>query len=292
MYELVQVSKSCYYIDCPAKIGMVQVGEGEAVLIDSGNDKDAGKKVLRILNEKGFRLRAIYNTHSHADHIGGNAFLQEKTGCKVYAPGMELAFVQSPILEPMFLYGGMPPKDLCHKFLMAKGSDALPLTRDVLPEGLSLLSLPGHSPSMVGFESQEGVTYLADCLASEESLEKYQVSYLVDPEAYLDTLHKVGEMKGRVCIPAHAPAGEDMSLLVQKNIETVEEILELVVSLCKEPCCLEEIIQGVFRHYHLTMDFTQYALVGSTLRSYISCLRKQGRIEPFFQEERLWWRAL
>ncbi|MBQ1492879.1 MAG: MBL fold metallo-hydrolase, partial [Blautia sp.] len=115
---------------------------------------------------------------------------------------------------------------------------------------------------------------------------------LVDVQGYLDTLRRVEEMKGLSLIPAHAPAGEDLSLLARKNIEKVEEILELVVSLCREPCCLEDVIQKVFSHYQLTMDFTQYALVGSTLRSYVSYLRNQGRIEPFFQENRLLWRAV
>ena len=41
MYELVQVSERCYYINCPAKIG-IYVSEGNHVyLIDSGSDKDA-----------------------------------------------------------------------------------------------------------------------------------------------------------------------------------------------------------------------------------------------------------
>ncbi len=44
MYELTQASGGCYYIESPAKIGIVRLCENEACLIDSGNDKDAGKR--------------------------------------------------------------------------------------------------------------------------------------------------------------------------------------------------------------------------------------------------------
>ena len=38
MYELIQVSENCYYIEDPAKIGVVRIGDDEVCLIDSGND--------------------------------------------------------------------------------------------------------------------------------------------------------------------------------------------------------------------------------------------------------------
>ena len=71
MYELHQVGENTFYIDCPAKMGVYRVAPEEAVLIDSGNDKEAGKKVLKIFDAQGWRLKAVYNTHSNADHIGG-----------------------------------------------------------------------------------------------------------------------------------------------------------------------------------------------------------------------------
>ena len=100
MYELIQVAENSYYIQSPAKIGLVLTGEGEVCLIDSGSDKSAAKKVRKILDANGWKLKAIYNTHSHADHIGGNRYLQEQTGCRIYAPGIERDFTEHPVLEP------------------------------------------------------------------------------------------------------------------------------------------------------------------------------------------------
>ncbi|MCF0229681.1 MAG: MBL fold metallo-hydrolase, partial [Parasporobacterium sp.] len=150
MYELIQISEHDYYIDCPAKTGLVQTGDKTVIAIDSGNDKDAGKKVLRHIEAKGWTLTAVFNTHSHADHIGGNRFLQERTGCHIYAPGMENVYTNNPQLEPVTLFGGLPFKDISGKFMMAQSSSSELLTPDVLPAGMEIIPLPGHSFDMVG----------------------------------------------------------------------------------------------------------------------------------------------
>ena len=98
MFELHQVGEKSYYIDCPAKIGLYRINDAEVYLIDSGNDKDAGRKIRRILNENGWSLKGIINTHSNADHIGGNQYLQQQTGCKIFANGVEAAFTKYPVL--------------------------------------------------------------------------------------------------------------------------------------------------------------------------------------------------
>ncbi|MBN2875786.1 MAG: MBL fold metallo-hydrolase, partial [Spirochaetales bacterium] len=73
-----------YIIPSPANMG-VWVDEGRATLVDSGNDDDAGRKIIKLFAEQGWTLERIINTHSNADHIGGNAFLTARTGCTVLA---------------------------------------------------------------------------------------------------------------------------------------------------------------------------------------------------------------
>ena len=53
MYELVQVSESCFYIQSPAKIGLVKLGGDQVCLIDSGSDRDAGRKARQVLDAIG-----------------------------------------------------------------------------------------------------------------------------------------------------------------------------------------------------------------------------------------------
>ena len=292
MYELIQVAENSYYIQSPAKIGIYKLNETEVCLIDSGNDKDAGKKVKKVLDANGWTLIAIYNTHSNADHIGGNQYLQKQTGCKIYAPGIECDFTNHPILEPAYLYGGCPPKDLRHKFLVAQESRVEYLTEEVLPEGLEIINLPGHFFDMVGFRTKDEVVYLADCLSSKETLDKYQISVLYDVESYLKTLEMVKTMKAKIFVPSHAEPTEDISELAQYNIEKVHEIAAKIIEICKEPKSFEVILQTLFTEYNLKMTFEQYVLVGSTVRSYLAWLKDNGRLEVIFEENMLLWKKI
>lgn len=289
MYELIQVAEHSYYIHSPAKIGLIRLNETDVCLIDSGNDKDAGRKIRQILDANSWKLTAIYNTHSNADHIGGNQYLQKQTGCKVFAPGIECPFTRHPVLEPSFLYGGFPPKDLRHKFLMAQESCAEYLTDSILPEGLQIIPLPGHFFDMVGFRNSDNVVYLADCLSSKETLEKYQIGFIYDVASYLDTLEKIKTLDARLFIPAHAEATENIIPLAQLNIDKVNEIAERITNLCSVPSCIEEILQRLFSDYGLQMTFEQYVLVGSTVRSYLSWLKDCGRISARFENNMLLW---
>lgn len=292
MYELTQVGPNSYYIQSPAKIGIVKLNNMDVCLIDSGSDKDAGRKVRQILDANHWRLTAIYNTHSNADHIGGNRYLQNQTGCKIYAPGIECDFTNHTLLEPSFLYGGFPPKDLRHKFLMAQESSAELLTEDVLPDGMSSLRLPGHFFDMVGFRDADDVVYLADCLSSGETLEKYQIGFIYDVAAYLATLEMVKTLKAAIFVPAHAEATEDIVPLAQVNIDKVHEIADRILGICKRPMLFEGILQQLFNAYGLTMNFEQYVLVGSTIRSYLSWIKDTGRMEVLFENGQLLWHAI
>lgn len=295
MYELIQLTEQTYYIKSPANIGLVRLEglEGQEVcLIDSGSDKDAGRKVRQILDRNGWTLKAIYNTHAHADHIGGNRYLQGQTGCRIYAPGIDCAFTRHPILEPSLLYGGYPPKDLRHKFLMAQDSGAEVLTAEALPEGFESIPLPGHFFDMVGFRTADDVVFLADCLSSREILEKYQVGFIYDVAEYLRTLETVKGLQARMFVPAHAEASENIADLARYNIDKVLEVAEKILALCPEPRCFEEILQGLFAAFAMKMDFQQYVLVGSTLRSYLAWLKDAGRVQVAFADNRMLWQRV
>jgi glyoxylase-like metal-dependent hydrolase (beta-lactamase superfamily II) len=59
----------------------------EATLVDSGYVTHATQTVDLVGHAlRGRRLKRLINTHSHSDHIGGNAALQARFGCEIIVP--------------------------------------------------------------------------------------------------------------------------------------------------------------------------------------------------------------
>ena len=291
--ELIQVSPHCYYTNSPAKIGIVHTGEGDDVyLIDSGNDKSAAKRVRKLLDANGWKLRAIYATHSHADHIGGCAYLQSHTGCRVYAPGVECAFTRHPLLEPALLWGGFPGAALRSKFLMADACDAEPLTPAALPPGWQAIPLPGHSLDMVGYRTAENIIFLGDSILSRATLEKYRMPYLCDIAAHLRTLDMLQGLSAACFIPSHAEPCSDIAPLARFNAEQVHAVVDLLLSLCEQqPRSEQELLKAIFDTWHLTMTPEQHALLSSTLRSYLTYLTDTSRLTPTTAGNILRWQT-
>ena len=136
------------------------------------------------------------------------------------------------------------------------------------------------------------MVYLADCVSSRETLEKYRIGYIYDVTAYLETLERVAAMTARAFVPAHAEVTEDIAPLARYNMDAALEVGERITALCAQPATFEELLKGLFDHYGMAMSFQQYALIGSTVRSYLTWLQETGRVAAEFADNRMLWRRV
>ena len=287
--ELIKVGEKTYYIKNPTNIGIYKIDEENVYIIDSGNDKDAGKKILKIIDEQGWKVKGIINTHSNADHIGGNKVIQDRTGCNILAHNIEKSFTENPILESSFLYGGYPFKDIRNKFLLAKESNAIELDGN-LPEGLEYFNLKGHFFDMIGIKTSDNIYFLADSLFSEETITKYHLFFIYDVREYLNTLEFLSTLKGNLYIPSHCEATCDIYSLIELNKNKIYEIAEKIYDFCKEEKTFEEILKNIFDEYSLIMNPNQYVLIGSTIKSYLSYLYDENKIVYEFKNNKMLWK--
>ena len=105
-------------------------------------------------------------------------------------------------------------------------------------------------------------------------------------------MDKIEQLSAALFVPSHAEPVADCGELVRLNREKAREIGDLIVSLCAEPCTAEALLTKLFAAYQLTMTFQQHALIGSTLRSYLSWLKKDGRVTAQMQDNSLVWKAV
>lgn len=285
--ELIKVGEKTYYIKNPTNIGIYKVSDEDVYLIDSGNDKDAGKKILKIIDENNWKVKGIISTHSNADHIGGNKLIQDRTNCIIISNKVEKAITENPILEPSILFGANPPKELKNKFLMAQESKVSDLSN--LPDGLEYIELKGHFFDMIGIKTSDDIYFLGDSLFSEETINKYHLFFINDVREYLNTLEKLSTLEGKLFIPSHCEATNNIDNLINLNKNKIEEIINKIIGFCKEKKTLEEIIKYLFDTYNLQMNINQYYLNGSTIKSYLSYLKDEDKIDYLFENNIMYW---
>ncbi len=287
--ELIKAGEKTYYIKNPTNIGIYKLDDNNIYLIDSGNDKEAGKKILKIINEQGWNIKGIINTHSNADHIGGNKVIQDRTGCEIYASDIEESFVKYPILESTMLYGGFPFKDLRNKFLLAKESKPKNIN-ELLVDGLEFIPLKGHFFDMIGIKTSDNIFFLGDSLFSEDTINKYHLFYIYDVGEYLNTLSYLKNLKGKLFIPSHCKATNNIDSLIELNKKKIEEILDVIYKYCVENRTFEEILKYIFEKYLLTMNINQYVLISSTIKSYLSYLYDNNKLTYEFIDNKMIWK--
>ena len=287
--ELEKIGEKTYYLKNPTNIGIYKVDDDNVYLIDTGNDKDAGRKILKIIEEQGWHIKGIINTHSNADHIGGNKIIQDRTDCVILGNKIEKCFTEYPLLEPSFIYGGYPFKDLRNKFLLAKESNVISI-EDNLPEGLEYFTLKGHFFDMIGIKTCDDVYFIADSLFSEDTITKYHLFFIYDIREYLNTLDFLNTLNGKLYVPSHGLVTDNIKSLIDLNRHKIKEITDKIYQICSEEITFENILKRIFDEYGLTMNPNQYVLIGSTIKSYLSYLYDENKLKYEFKDNQMFWK--
>lgn len=290
--DTIKLGASTEYIPGKVNVGLY-THEGEGWLVDSGLDDEAGRKIARLLRERGLPLKRIVTTHSNADHCGGNAFLTSRTDCSVAATALEAVIIENPFLEPLMLWSALPFKELQNKFLQAKPSKVDLIIGNEGPfdeSGLEAVPLPGHFIDMIGVRTPDDVFFAADAVFSPELIEKYKIMFVLDVEAALNTMEELCRTEAAWFVPSHAPATENIEPLAEANRKGLLLVGEAVLESCSAPSTREDILEKLARRFGLSMSVSEYVLNSSALSAHIAYLRKKSLLSPVVEEGRLLWR--
>lgn len=290
MYGLHQLGERTWYMDGFTNIG-VYVTDNRATLIDGGSDSTAAESILAHARERGWVIDRVLCTHAHGDHTGGCAVIRAETGAVVYAAGEDAQVIQAPAVAPACLYGGRPMAAMLSKYTYPPVCECVVLTETALPQGMEMLRTDGHSVAHTAFRTADGVWFMGDSVIGEESLRRHKPSFLYDVGKHLDTLDRVAELEGEVFLPSHCEPVTDIRSLARYNRSCVMEVGDFIVEVCGGEVfpTADDVLAAVLEHFSVRPSLLQYTMVGSTVRSYLSWLAENGRIEPRFEGTKPVW---
>jgi glyoxylase-like metal-dependent hydrolase (beta-lactamase superfamily II) len=296
--DFLQISDNCYYFHNAVNIGYVRNGE-EGLLIDSGLDSSAAKKVLRTLKERQFPLTHLFLTHAHADHFGGAAHLQKKTGVYTLAPFFEEAIMRCPKLEPMYLFEGVnPPEELRNKFLEGSPVEIDQICKEGETETggfrLELIHLPGHSDYQLGVKVND-ILYAGDGYFSEDTLNKHKIPFMVDAGDGLRSLKKLKTIACAGAVPGHGTFETDFYRTVAYNIAFHEALAEEIfeeISGSPGGMSHEEIVRSICGKRKVNASgVSSWTLYRTAVTAYLKYLTDENRITMELNDNRLWYKV-
>lgn len=261
------------------------------LIIDSGGNESNAKKSIKAIDYES--INYVFNTHFHADHCGGNQYFQNKQEAKIIASTSEACFIEQPILEPVYLFGAYPPKELQNRFLMAKSSvvdikqdsGLLELELDGESVCFTLLSLKGHSPDMLGIVTPDHIAFIGDAIIDSKIIEKHPLIFSYNIKDHLDTLDYLATCNYDGYVLAHGGYFEQIDELIEINKKAVLRIScriqELVSSGDKS---LENLHKKLSEELELKENLSTYTLNHSVIKAHVQYLIDSEEIKPIIKE--------
>lgn len=292
--KLEKIKGNTYYINAPTNIGVYVFKNKNCILIDTGINTTQAKKIDEVLVENGLHPKYIINTHSHADHCGGNHyFLNTYPGCTVHASETEKLYMENPELLDTLLFSASPVKGLSSgykplkvDFILEKG------IQKINDEKFEVISLQGHSVGQIGVITPEKVCFVGDAVFSEEIIEKYQFPYLFDIQQSLDTLQNLKNTDADYYVISHSEGWvslEQMGALLDKNIGNIEKFVQQMLELLDQSLTREDILENISVLNDLSMDFKQYFRNLSTTSAFIKHLMDKNLLDFSMENGKLYY---
>lgn len=301
----IRLSKSVYCLLDHTNIGIIEDVD-YLILVDSGlnseNASEIDKLIQTTFNKK---IGAIINTHSNADHAGGNKYFSEKYNCKIYTTPKESAFLENPYLESALIWGAHPFDKIRTSYFECEKSIATDLVNEnsqiKLNNGtiIKFISLPGHFIDMIGIFisdiDEKNTIFLGDSIFGAQMITKYNISYMINVSEFKNTLDKIIKINSDFYIPSHGTiitSKEELIRVAKMNKNEIDKIQNYLLFICSTPMQFDDILANVFNEYHIRTTASQIVLIGSTIKNHLTDLYCNKKLEMICNDGRMFWKKI
>lgn len=289
----VQLSDRVYYVPGGVNMAIVRSENDRAILVDTGQDKDAGRTLRKACEALGLTPVAIVNTHAHADHYGGNDYLTRNLDLPVYAPPFEASIMRDPYLEPVYLYSGAKPlRELTSKWLLATPSPVDHLLEvgelKLAATPLTILDTSGHAHVHYSVVVDD-VLIAADALFGQSVLEKYPLPFGQDIGRQIDSAVSLADQTVSVTLPGHGEPSDDLQTLINLNVETFNRAAKTIAEVCGG-VSTDEVLRRSCDALGIELtDLPRYYLNRCVVLAYLEYLRGLEHVEVVLENNQLLW---
>ena len=173
--ELLHVLGSTYAAAATtALLPVYKLTDRDIVLIDTGYAKLDRSALTNLIDENGWRVRAVLCSHAHWDHTGNVRYLQQRYGAQAAISLIEAGISVNPdsyrANYVALTYG--KSRELFLEECFTADRVIFPQDDHIDVDGarFGVLPLPGHSTGHIGFVTPDGVAYIGDCLLDSHEI--------------------------------------------------------------------------------------------------------------------------
>ena len=227
--------------------GIILVDGDEKCLIDSGaKDTDVDQYLLPALEELGVDLASVkwlLNTHSHGDHIGGHARIQNLANLKVAAHESSAPKVENPVpyaIETRTKFPEHSPAP--QSYLQGVPVDRVMEDGEIIAGRLQVIHTPGHDDDCVCWYDIPTKTLITGDSLQGNGTPAQGVGFYKSLDQYLASLNKLQAMEIDHIVCGHDYDG------IGWNVDGVEAVRK-ALQICFDAV---ERYDGFIREKHLT----------------------------------------